>query len=53
VKDLTRSEFATRSPLELTFEEDERGKKMYFAARWETGAMKKGKWSDIFSAIIP
>ncbi|MDR1218204.1 MAG: hypothetical protein LBK73_01180 [Treponema sp.] len=53
VKDLTHSEFATRSPLELMFEEDERGKKMYFAVRWETGAMKKGKWSDIFSVIIP
>ncbi|MDR1072169.1 MAG: hypothetical protein LBL45_00625 [Treponema sp.] len=53
VKDLTHSEFATRSPLELTFEEGERGKKMYFAARWETGALKKGKWSDIFSVIIP
>ncbi|MDR1126587.1 MAG: hypothetical protein LBL06_00505 [Treponema sp.] len=53
VSDLLHSEFSTRSPLELVFEEDERGKKVFFAARWETGAMKKGKWSDIFSAIIP
>jgi hypothetical protein len=53
VKDLSHSEFATRSPLELVFEENEPGKKMYFAARWDTGAMKKGKWSDIFSVIIP
>jgi hypothetical protein len=53
VGDLLHSEFATKNPLELVFEEDERGNKVYFAARWETGAMKKGKWSDIFSAIIP
>jgi hypothetical protein len=37
----------------LTFEEDERGKKVYFAVRWESGAGKKGLWSDIYSAIIP
>ncbi|MDR1466058.1 MAG: hypothetical protein LBI40_00335 [Treponema sp.] len=53
VKDLLHSAFATRNPLELTFEEDERGKKVYFAVRWESGAGKKGKWSDIYSAIIP
>jgi hypothetical protein len=53
VKDLLHSEFATRSPLELVFEEDERGKKGYFAARWESGTVKKGKWSDIFYAVIP
>jgi hypothetical protein len=53
VKDLFHSEFTTKSPLELTFEEDERGKRVYFVARWETRSMKKGKWSDIFSAIIP
>jgi hypothetical protein len=53
VGDLLHSDFATKNPLELVFEEDQRGKKVFFAARWETGAMKKGKWSDIFSAIIP
>jgi hypothetical protein len=53
VKDLQHSAFATRSPLELVFEEDERGKKVYFAVRWENGAGKKGLWSDIYSAIIP
>jgi hypothetical protein len=53
VKDLLHSEFATRSPLELVFEEDERGKKVYFAVRWENGSGKKGLWSDIMVAIIP
>ncbi|MDR2150445.1 MAG: hypothetical protein LBO67_06450 [Spirochaetaceae bacterium] len=53
VKDLLHSEFATKSPLELTFEEDERGKRVYFAVRWENGTVKKGDWSEIYSAIIP
>jgi hypothetical protein len=51
VKDLVHSEFATRSPLEPTFEEDQRGKKLYYAVRWETNAAKKGDWSEIYSAI--
>jgi hypothetical protein len=53
VKDMTHSEFATRTPLELVFEENERGKRVYFAGRWETGAVKKGRWSAILSAVIP
>jgi hypothetical protein len=53
VEDLLHSSFATRSPLELTFKESERGKKLYYAVRWETGTVKKGKWSEIMSAIIP
>jgi hypothetical protein len=53
VKDLVHSAFATKSPLELTFKEDQRGKRLYYAVRWETGTVKKGKWSEIFSAIIP
>jgi hypothetical protein len=52
-KDLFHSAFATRNPLELVFDEDERGKRVYFAARWESGVGKKGLWSDIFSAVIP
>ncbi|MDR2537800.1 MAG: hypothetical protein LBC46_05795 [Treponema sp.] len=52
VKDLLHSAFATRNPLELVFEEEDRGKKVYFAARWETNSGKKGKWSEIQFAII-
>jgi hypothetical protein len=50
---LLHSDFATRSPLELKFEEDERGKWVYFAVRWESGAMKKGPTSAIFNVVIP
>jgi hypothetical protein len=53
VKDLVHSAFATKSPLELTFEEDERGKRLYYAVRWETGTVKKGSFGDILSAIVP
>jgi hypothetical protein len=52
-RDLLHSAFATRSPLELTFDEDERRKRVYFAVRWESGTVKKCPWTDIFSAIIP
>ncbi|MDR2739473.1 MAG: hypothetical protein LBB68_06550 [Treponema sp.] len=53
IEDLVHSSFATRSPLDLTFKESDRGKKLYYAVRWETGTVKKGKWSEIMSAIIP
>jgi hypothetical protein len=53
ITDLIHSSFSTRSPLELTFDENERGKWVYFAVRWESGTVKKGPWSDIFSMIIP
>lgn len=53
IADLSHSAFATRSPLELTFEENLRGKRIYFAVRWESGTGKKGPWSDIFSTVIP
>jgi hypothetical protein len=53
IADLIHSDFATRTPLSLVFDEDQRGKRLYFATRWENGTVKKGKWSDIFSAVIP
>jgi hypothetical protein len=53
IDDFPHSAFSARSPLELTFDEDQRGKRVYFVARWETGAMKKGPESDIFYAVIP
>jgi hypothetical protein len=53
INNLLHSAFATRSPVELTFDENERGKRVYFAVRWESGTVKKGPESDIFSAIIP
>jgi hypothetical protein len=53
VKDLTTSSFDTRSPLTLEFEEDQRGKTVWFCLRWENTKGEKGPWSEIGSAIIP
>jgi hypothetical protein len=52
IEELIHSAFATKSPLELTFKESDRGKKVYYAMRWEPGTAKKGKWSAIYSAVI-
>jgi hypothetical protein len=51
--ELLHSEFATRSPLSLTFEGHDRGKWIYIAARWENSRGLKGPWTDIFAAVIP
>jgi hypothetical protein len=40
-------------PVELVFDEGQRGKRVYFAVRWESGAVKKGPESEIYSAVIP
>jgi hypothetical protein len=53
IEELVHSEFVTRSPLELVFEEDKRGSRLYFAVRWEGNNGKKGPWSEIFSVVIP
>jgi hypothetical protein len=52
VEELIRSSFATKSPMELTFKESERGKRLCYAVRWETGTVKKGKFSEIYSVVI-
>ena len=53
IEDLIHSAFTTSNPLELSFKESERGKRVYFAVRWESGTSLKGDWSDIFNAIVP
>jgi len=46
-------EVETTSPIIITFEEYERGKHVYFAARWVNNTAKEGPWSEIISAVIP
>ena len=53
IEDLTHSSFDTHSPLILTFKESERGKTLWFAARWENTRGEKGPWSEIESTIVP
>ena len=50
--DLLHSSFSTTTDLDLSFQEGDRGKTVYFAARWENSRGEKGPWSPISSAII-
>jgi hypothetical protein len=52
-EDLTRSELATRTPHTLSFEETERGKRVYIALRWQNEKGEKGPWSELQDAIVP
>jgi hypothetical protein len=53
IDELVRKESSSKSPLTLTFREEDRGKTVYMAARWKTARQKEGPWSAIISAIIP
>ncbi|MDR1222738.1 MAG: hypothetical protein LBL07_07675 [Tannerella sp.] len=53
VEELIHSNFDTRSPFELMFDESDRGKTVYFCLRWENTRGEKGPWSEIVMAIIP
>jgi hypothetical protein len=52
-KELTNSDFNTASPFTLKFDENQRGKRLYFCLRWESGTSLKGPFGEIYSAIIP
>jgi hypothetical protein len=54
INELINSSFDTRSPLILTFGEEDRGKRLYMAGRWEIEREgEKGDFGDIVSAIVP
>jgi hypothetical protein len=53
VDELTNSDFDTASPFTLKFDENQRGKRVYFCLRWETNTNVKGPYGEIYSAIIP
>jgi hypothetical protein len=53
VAELINSSFDTASPFTLTFDETDRGKRLYFCLRWETNTNLKGPDGEIYSAIIP
>jgi hypothetical protein len=50
---LPHLETETANPIVLSFEEEERGLRVFFAARWINSTAKGGPWSDIESAIVP
>ncbi|MDR0756807.1 MAG: hypothetical protein LBF85_03065, partial [Tannerella sp.] len=51
--ELIHSAFSTRSPHTFIFEENQRGKTVWFRLRWENKRGVKGPWSELYSAIIP
>jgi hypothetical protein len=51
--DFAHSSFDTHSPLVLSFDLPNAGKRLWFAARWENTRGVKGPWSEIESTIIP
>jgi hypothetical protein len=51
--DLTNSDFSTRSSHTFIFDENQRGKTVWFRLRWENMRGQKGPWSELYSAIIP
>jgi hypothetical protein len=51
--DLIHSEFSTRSSHTFIFDENQRGKTVWFRLRWENNRGQKGPWSELYSAIIP
>jgi hypothetical protein len=54
IRELVNSSFDTRSPLVLTFEEHERGKRVYMVGFWEIEREGiKGEPGEIVSCIIP
>jgi hypothetical protein len=53
IDELRNSSIDTRSPFTLAFNENERGKAVYFCLRWENTTGEKGPWSEIVTAFIP
>jgi hypothetical protein len=51
--ELVHSEFSTRSSHTFIFDENQRGKTVWFRLRWENTRGEKGPWSELYSAIIP
>ena len=50
---LVNFELDTANPLTLTFDESERGQRIFVSARWFNNTTHAGPWSDIESAFIP
>jgi hypothetical protein len=51
--EILSGESGTRSPHLLSFENNQRGKMVYVAARWETFTGRKGPWSEVYNTIVP
>ncbi|MDR1128732.1 MAG: hypothetical protein LBL20_05415 [Treponema sp.] len=53
VKELVNSSLDTTTPFALTFDESQRGQRLYFCLRWKSTTTLNGPDGEIYSAIIP
>jgi hypothetical protein len=51
--ELVHSDFTTRSPLDLSFDDGERGWTLYFSLRWENTRGEKGEFGPVLSTKVP
>jgi len=53
VEEIIGIEGFSSGPFTLSFSEEQRGQRVFFAARWVNSRREGGPWSDIESAVIP
>jgi hypothetical protein len=53
IEDMVRFVTASKSPVVMTFREEDRGKTVYLAGRWRGYQEQEGAWGTIVSVIIP
>lgn len=53
LKTKARTFFSRKTTHVFDFEEEDRGKKVYYAARYENAKGEAGPWSEVVSLIIP
>jgi hypothetical protein len=53
ISEMVNVAYATHSPVELEFDEADRGRKVWFCIRWVGTAGEVGPWSAVLFAIVP
>ncbi|MDR2466174.1 MAG: hypothetical protein LBD35_02170 [Prevotellaceae bacterium] len=53
IDDIVHSDYSTRSPHILSFDENVRGKTIYLCLRWENNRGEKGPWGEIVKTTVP
>ncbi|MDR2792278.1 MAG: hypothetical protein LBB61_01245 [Treponema sp.] len=52
-KSFTNSLFCSKPRFSFEFQEEDRGKKLYFSICWQAGGGDKSPWSDLEKAVVP
>jgi hypothetical protein len=53
LEELTEREFHSRNTFLIDFNEEDRGKAVYFCARWIMRTMEHGPWGQVHFSIVP